>query len=117
MGSSVKYVDQQRAGGQALGASPLRSDGYALGAVDLDRGEVKVQGGRVLMDGHRTATDDPKSAPPRGPCQWKRSSPAARPSSGHLRPRQAADRLMRGAGYPETGLVRAGRRTGQACTS
>jgi Phage integrase central domain len=30
-------------------------------AIDLARGEVAVQAGRVLLDGHRTATEDPKS--------------------------------------------------------
>jgi integrase len=35
--------------------------GLKWDAVDLDRGEVKIEAGRVLLDGHRTATDDPKS--------------------------------------------------------
>jgi integrase len=30
-------------------------------AIDLERGEAVVQAGRVLLNGKRTATDDPKS--------------------------------------------------------
>ena len=35
--------------------------GLKWDAVDLDRGEVRIEAGRVLIDGRRTATDDPKS--------------------------------------------------------
>jgi integrase len=35
--------------------------GLRWDAVDLDRGEIVVQAGRVLLDGHRTAADDPMS--------------------------------------------------------
>jgi hypothetical protein len=36
--------------------------GLTWDCVDLDHGEIVVQAGRVLLDGRRTATDDPKSA-------------------------------------------------------
>jgi hypothetical protein len=35
--------------------------GLTWGAVDLERGEITAQAGRVLLDGHRTAVEDPKS--------------------------------------------------------
>jgi hypothetical protein len=35
--------------------------GLKWDAVDLERGEVKVQAGRVTLDGHRSTTDEPKS--------------------------------------------------------
>jgi integrase len=35
--------------------------GLTWDAIDLDRGEVQVRQGRVLLDGHWTAVDDPKS--------------------------------------------------------
>jgi site-specific recombinase XerC len=35
--------------------------GMTWECVDLDRGEVKIEHGRVLLDGNRTTTDDPKS--------------------------------------------------------
>jgi hypothetical protein len=36
--------------------------GLRWDAIDPDRGEVVIKAGRVLLDGHRTATDDPKSS-------------------------------------------------------
>ena len=36
--------------------------GMTWDCVDLERGEVRIEHGRVLLDGHRTATDDPKSS-------------------------------------------------------
>jgi hypothetical protein len=42
--------------------TPLRDLGMTWDCVDLERGAVKVEAGRVLLDGHRTATDDPKSS-------------------------------------------------------
>jgi integrase len=79
--------------------------GMTWDCVDLELGEIKVEHGRVLLDGHRTATDDPKSATSR------RTVPVDGIHAGTvallraLRARQARDRLMLGAGYPETGLV------------
>jgi hypothetical protein len=35
--------------------------GLKWDAVDLERGEVKVQAGRVTLDRHRSRTDEPKS--------------------------------------------------------
>ena len=79
--------------------------GLRWDAVDLDRGEIMVQAGRVLLDGHRTAIDDPKSS------ASHRTVPVEEMHTGTvallrtLRARQAADRLVLGAGYPETGYV------------
>lgn len=79
--------------------------GLRWDAVDLDRGEIVVQAGRVLLDGHRTAIDDPKSS------ASHRTVPVEEMHTGTvallrtLRARQAADRLVLGAGYPETGYV------------
>jgi integrase len=79
--------------------------GMTWDCVDLELGEIKVEHGRVLLDGHRTATDDPKSTASR------RTVPVEGIHAGTvallraLRARQARDRLMLGAGYPETGLV------------
>jgi integrase len=80
--------------------------GLTWDCVDLDRGEIGVQAGRALLDGRRNATGDPKSAASR------RTVPVEEIQAGtvaplcSLRARQAADdRLVLGAGYPETGLV------------
>jgi integrase len=73
--------------------------------VDLERGEVRVEHGRVLLDGNRTTVDEPKSK------AAQRSVPVEDIQSGtvallrSLRARQAADRLAQGFGYQETGLV------------
>jgi hypothetical protein len=64
-----------------------------------------VQAGRILLDGQRTATDDSRSSVSR------RSVPLEEIHLGTvallrtLKARQAADRLVLGAGYPETGLL------------
>jgi integrase len=66
-------------------------------AVDMERGEVVVQAGRVLLDGTRTATDDPKSS------ASHRTVPVEDMHRGtvallrSLKARQAADRLVLGA--------------------
>jgi integrase len=36
--------------------------GLRWDAVDLGSGEIVIEAGRVLLDGHRTATEDPKSS-------------------------------------------------------
>jgi integrase len=56
--------------------------GMKWDAVDLINGEVRVEAGRVLLDGHRTATDDPKSSASRGPFRWRTSNPAPLPFYG-----------------------------------
>jgi hypothetical protein len=75
----------------------------------IERGEVMVQAGRILLDGQRTATDDSRSSVSR------RSVPLEEIQLGTvallrtLKARQAADRLVLGAGYPETGLLLLGK--------
>ena len=67
--------------------------GLRWASVDLSAGLVRVEAGRVALDGHRTATDDPKSA-----ASW-RTVPVEAMHSGtvallrSLSARQAADRL------------------------
>jgi site-specific recombinase XerC len=79
--------------------------GMTWDAIDLERGEVKVEHGRVLLDGHRTATDDPKSTASRRTVPVEEVQPGTVALLRTLRARQAADRLALGAGYTETGLV------------
>jgi integrase len=74
-------------------------------SVDLEQGEVKVEAGRVLLDGHRTAIDDPKSKASRRAVPVDDMHPGTVALLRSVRARQAADRLILGAGYPETGLV------------
>lgn len=74
-------------------------------SIDLERGEVKVEHGRVLLDGHRTATDDPKSTASRRTVPVEEVQPGTVALLRTLRARQAADRLALGAGYLETGLL------------
>jgi hypothetical protein len=75
------------------------------GAVDLERGEITVQAGRVLLDGHRTAIDDPKSTASRRTVPVEQIRPGTVALLRALKARQAADRLGLGPGYPETDLV------------
>jgi integrase len=79
--------------------------GMRWDAVDLHRGEAVVQAGRVLLDGHRTATDDPKSSASHRTVPVEELHPGTVALLRSLRARQAADRLVLGTGYPETGYV------------
>jgi integrase len=79
--------------------------GMTWDCVDLERGEVRVEHGRVLLDGHRTATDDPKSTASRRTVPVEEIQPGTVALLRSLRARQAADRLLAGAAYQETGLV------------
>jgi integrase len=79
--------------------------GMTWDCVDLDRGEVRIEHSRVLLDGHRTATDDPKSKASKRTVPVEEIQPGTTALLRSLRARQAADRLVLGAGYPETGLV------------
>jgi integrase len=63
--------------------------------VDLERGEVRVEHIRVLLDGHRTATDDPKSTASRRTVPVEDIHPGTTALLRSLRARQAH----------ETGLV------------
>lgn len=79
--------------------------GLSWEAVDMLAGVVTVKAGRVALDGHRTATDDPKSA-----ASW-RQVPVEAMHAGtssllrSLRARQAAERLAAGSAYSDSGYV------------
>jgi integrase len=79
--------------------------GMTWDCVDLERGEVGVEHGRVLLDGHRTATDDPKSTASKRTVPVEEIQPGTVALLRSLKARQAADRLGLGSGYEETGLV------------
>jgi integrase len=98
-----EVADQDEwAAGWRLTLSGLRRSevlGLRWASVDLSAGLVRVEAGRVALDGHRTATDDPKSA-----ASW-RTVPVEAMHSGtvallrSLSARQAADRLAAGTAY------------------
>ena len=79
--------------------------GLRWDAVDLDRGEIVVQAGRVLLDRHRMATEGPKSSASHRTVPVVAMHPGAVALLRTLKARQAADRLVLGSGYPETGYV------------
>lgn len=80
--------------------------GLKWSAVDLDSGEIRVEAGRVSLDGgQRTATDDPKSEASKRVVAVEQLQPGTVALLRALKARQAADRLAMGAGYRETGLV------------
>jgi integrase len=79
--------------------------GMTWNCVDLERGEVRIEHGRVLLDGRRTATDDPKSSASRRTISVDEIQPGTVALLRSLKARQAADRLSLGSGYAETGLV------------
>jgi integrase len=74
--------------------------------VDLDRVEVVIRSGRVALGGgRRTVTEEPKSSASRRTVEVEQVQPGTVALLRALKARQAADRLARGAGYPESGLV------------
>jgi integrase len=79
--------------------------GLSWDAVDLDRGEIVIKAGRVLLDGHRTATEDPKSSASHRTVPVEEIQPGTVALLRSLKARQAADRLVLGSGYPDTGYV------------
>jgi integrase len=79
--------------------------GLKWDAVDLVNGEVVVQAGRVLLDGHRTATDDPKSSASRRTVPVEDIQPGTIALLRALKARQAADKLRVGVAYIESGYV------------
>jgi len=78
--------------------------GLSWRSVDLDAGTVRVEASRVLLDGHRTAVDQPKSAASRRavPVEAMHAGTVALMRSA--RASQAADRLAAGPAYTDTGL-------------
>lgn len=96
------------AAGWRLTLSGLRRSevmGLRWAAVDLAAGTVRVEAGRVLLDGHRTATDDPKSAASWRTVDVESMHPGTAALLRSLRARQAADRLGAGEAYQESGYV------------
>jgi integrase len=80
--------------------------GLRWDAVDLDQGEIVVRAGRVSLDGgRRTATEDPKSSASHRTVPVEDMHPGTIDLLRSLKARQAADKLVLGAGYPETGYV------------
>jgi integrase len=80
--------------------------GLKWSAVDLDRGEIRVEASRVLLDGGtRTVTDDPKSKASRRTVPVEAIQPGTVAILRSLRARQAADKLALGEAYEDTGLV------------
>jgi len=103
----VADADEWAAGWRLTLSGLRRSEvmGLSWSAVDLVAGTVKVEAGRVLLDGKRTATDDPKSA-----ASWRTVDvESMHPGTGALlralKARQAADRLAAGGAFQETGYV------------
>jgi integrase len=79
--------------------------GFRWDAIDMERGEVVVQAGRVLLDGARTITDFPKSSASHRTVPVEAMHPDTVALHRTLKARQAADRLVLGAGYQESGYV------------
>jgi integrase len=67
------------------GLRPSEVMGLSWDAVDLDRREVQIVQGRVLLDGHRRLSMTRSRQPPVGPFRWSRSCPAQWLCSVHSR--------------------------------
>ncbi|GAA2520284.1 tyrosine-type recombinase/integrase [Rarobacter incanus] len=79
--------------------------GLTWDAIDLAAGTVEIRAGRVLLDGHRTAIDAPKSS-----ASWRTvNAEAIHPGTvallRQMKARQAADKLKAGRAYTDSGLV------------
>ena len=72
-------------------------------SVDLERGELKVEAGRMVLDGHRTGTDDPKSTASRRTVPVYHMHRGTAALLRALRARQAQDRLLLVLGIPRRG--------------
>ena len=83
-----------------------RSEVLGLGwdAVDLERGEITVRAGRVLLGNGRTTVDDPKSSASRRTVPVEQIQPGTVAMLRSLKAHQAAQRLALG-GWPSHGLV------------
>lgn len=96
------------AAGWRLTLSGLRRSevlGMRWTAVDLAGGTVTVQAGRVLLDGKRTATDDPKSAASWRTVPVESMHPGTVALLRSLSARQATDRLVAGPAYQDSGYL------------
>lgn len=88
------------AAGWRLTLSGLRRSevlGMRWSSVDLADGTVKVEAGRVALDGHRTATDEPKSRASRRAVPVEAMHPGTVALLRALSARQAANRLAIGS--------------------
>jgi len=74
-------------------------------AVDVAAGTARVEAARVALDGHRTATDDPKSAASWRTVPVESMHPGTVALFRSLSARQAADRLAAGSAYVDTSYV------------
>ncbi|MCB0913635.1 MAG: tyrosine-type recombinase/integrase [Propionibacteriaceae bacterium] len=103
----VADADEWAAGWRLTLSGLRRSEvmGMRWPSVDLTAGTVRVEAGRVLLDGHRTATDDPKSAASWRTVDVESMHPGTVTLLRSLKARQAADRLAAGAAYEESGYV------------
>ena len=78
--------------------------GLSWDAVDLDRGEITVRAGRVLLGDGRTTVDDPKSAASWRTIAVEETQPGTVAMLRALKAHQAAQRLALG-GWPTHGLL------------
>jgi integrase len=104
----IADADEWSAGWRLTLCGLRRSEvlGLKWDAVDLDGGEITVKASRVLLDGGtRTVTDDPKSSASWRTVPVEEIQPGTVAQLRTLKARQAADRLVLGAGYPDTGFV------------
>ncbi len=103
----VADADEWAAGWRLTLSGLRRSEvmGLRWPAVDMATGSVRVEAGRVLLDGKRTATDDPKSAASWRAVDVESMHPGTVAILRTLKARQAADRLAAGEAYQESGYV------------
>jgi integrase len=104
----IADADEWAAGWRLTLCGLRRSEvlGLKWDAVDLERGEITVKASRVLLDGGmRTVTDDPKSSASWRTVPVEEIQPGTVALLRALKARQAAERLVLGSGYPDTGFV------------
>jgi hypothetical protein len=79
--------------------------GMMWDSVGIEQGEIKVEHGRVLLDGHRTAIDEPKSKASKRTVPVEDIQPGTQHSSARYGPVRLVTGFMLGSGYPDAGLV------------
>jgi site-specific recombinase XerC len=92
---AVTDQDEWAAGWRLTLCGLRRSEvlGMRWDAIDLISGETVVQAGRVLLDGKRTATEDPKSTASHRTVPVEAMHPGTLALLRSLKARQAADRV------------------------
>lgn len=96
------------AGAWRLSLSGLRRSevlGMKWESVDFDTGTVRVERGRVRVDGSNTATDDTKSKASERTVPVEALHPGTVALLKSLKAQQAADRLAAGSAYTDSGYV------------